>query len=261
MPVALVALLLLFAPLPGKSGKGSNENGGASVSVTDHSSQQAPTPGSVKPASKPGGDTSPSPVVQACDPWAADPPPAPGPNASVRELLQYRRVCPSQVQYMVTRVDSGQAVAMNAYASAVARAVKPTLLAAPPTDHLIVNLETWFAVQRTAPVSATASIPGLSATVTLRPASYRVDTGAGTVLRCSLWGSTTSPAGGCTWTPTVPSIPRFTRAGYAFAGSVTLVWDVSWSATDGSGGRLDAIETTRPIRLAVREIQTIGGTH
>ena len=44
-----------------------------------------------------------------------------------------------------------------------------------------------------------------------------------------------------------------------YHGSVTIVWQVSWQATNGATGDLGELRTTTPVRMGVREIQTIGG--
>ncbi|HQV57582.1 MAG TPA: hypothetical protein PKV27_06200, partial [Ilumatobacteraceae bacterium] len=79
-------------------------------------------------------------------------------------------------------------------------------------------------------------------------------------IQCGLWGSTSKAANGCTWKPKFPSIPKFSGGGYAFKGSVTVTWTISWTSTSGAGGDLGTYDSTTPIDIAVREIQTIGGS-
>lgn len=272
MRARFLALGLLVCPMTkggGAGGGAGGTSGGNSATVT--------VSGGGGGAARPGQQST---TANSCSPWVStyfnhNPPAGLQPKAGSSQISgvapnelydsagrRYRafsRQCNGVIQETWLADKTGKELAADAFAQATVRAPKPALASAPPVDNLIVNLETWFAVTPTAAVSATASIPGLSATVTLRPDAIRVDTGAGAVLDCGLWGSTRSAKSGCAWTPDVPSIPRFTGGGYAFHGSVTLVWAVSWSATDGTGGRLDPIETTAPLNLAVREIQTIGG--
>lgn len=273
MRTRLIALVIVVCPTT--KGGGAGHGAGASSGSNSASVEVGGQSGG-KPASKP----TPVPAKpSSCTPWtytifAGKPPaglkPKPGTSlisqlalgelydSSGRRYRSYNRTCNGVSEDAWVADKTGKELAADAYSQATARAPSPRLASAPPTDQLIVNLETWFGVTPIAPVSATASIPGLSATVTLRPESIRVDTGSGTVLRCGLWGSSTSKQSGCAWTPDVPSIPKFTGGGYAFVGTVTLVWRVSWTATDGTGGTLDPIETSAPLRLAVREIQTVG---
>ena len=176
----------------------------------------------------------------------------------------YFRACQGTIQYAWVPELSPQQLAQSAYDEATAQIPKPVLLMAPPADKQIVNLEAWFGVERTADVSATASIPGLAATVTATPTGITLKTGSSapgekTVIKCALWGSATRPTNGCTWKPKFPSIPKFTGGGYAFKGSITVTWSVTWTSTSGDGGDLGTYDSTTPVDIAVREIQTIGG--
>ncbi len=175
------------------------------------------------------------------------------------------RVCEGESQYAWVPELTTKELATGAFSEVVKRVPKPRLVSAPPVGKLIVNLETWFGVARMGPVSATAAIPGLSVTVTATPRRIVLTTGSRasgdpSTVTCTLWGSATKPANGCVWTPSVPSVPRFTGGGYVFRGSVAVWWDVSWRGSDGSSGVLDPMSVSTPVRFAVREIQTIGGT-
>lgn len=207
--------------------------------------------------------------VSNCDPWqlvdanlGIAPPYTRVAADGVVESI-YLRYCGDVVQFVWVRPASPRELAGDAYDVAVAKIPKPSVVMAPPVDKQIVNLETWFAVTPTQPVSATAAIPGLSATVTARPQSIRLTTGSSApgdpaTVECRLWGSTAAAAGGCSWTPRFPSIPKFTGGGYAYHGSIAVVWTITWTSTSGAGGDLGTYESTTPIDMAVREIQTVG---
>lgn len=212
--------------------------------------------------SKPAG-------TSTCTPWefaranVALPPPYTrvAPDGVVETV--YGRVCDGIEQFVWVRALAPRDLARAARDEAVAKIPKPSLATAPPTDRLIVNLESWFGVTPMAPVSATASIPGASATVTARPRSIRLVTGSTVpgdqrVVECGLWGSSSAARNGCTWTPRFPSIPSLTGAGYAFHGSITVRWEITWTSTSGAGGTLDDYDSTTAVQFAVREIQTVG---
>jgi hypothetical protein len=132
-----------------------------------------------------------------------------------------------------------------------------------------VGLETWMQVVAEADVSATAGpLPnGLSATTTAQASHLVWEPGDGEVIECALWGAL--PTGRdielereapCGWWPQFPSAPQF-NGGHddlAFHGTVTIIWEVSWTATNGTGGDLDELRSTVPFTYQVREIQTIG---
>jgi len=175
------------------------------------------------------------------------------------------RTCNGTYQFVYVGPFSPTDVARVAYQKASALVGKPDVAFSPPIDKMIVNFETWLGVTPRQPITATATIPGLSATVTAQPSNIEWVTGsrvAGdtTKVSCQPWGSITSAAGGCAWTPAYPSVAKVTgTADLRYHGSVTIVWKVSWQATNGATGTLADLRTTTPIRMGVQEIQTIGG--
>ena len=130
---------------------------------------------------------------------------------------------------------------------------------------MIVNFETWLGVTPQPPVTATAAIPGLSATVTAQASDIEWATGSHvtgdtTLIACQPWGSTDSATGGCAWTPAYPSVGKVTgTTDLRYHGTVTIVWQVSWQATNGASGTLGDLRTTTAVQMGVQEIQTIGG--
>jgi hypothetical protein len=156
-------------------------------------------------------------------------------------------------------------VARVAYQKVASLVPDPQVAFSPPIDKMIVNFETWLGITPSAPITATATIPGLSATVTAEATDIEWVTGsqiAGdtTMISCHPWGSTESAQDGCSWTPAYPSVGKVTgTADQRYHGTVTIIWQVSWQATNGAGGALGELRTTTPIEMGVREIQTIGG--
>jgi len=177
----------------------------------------------------------------------------------------YTRSCDGKFQYVFVGPHSPVDVAHAAYEKVSKLVPKPAVNFSPPADKMVVNFETWLGVTPHAPITATATIPGLSATVTAQPTDIEWSTGTKidgdtTTVSCQLWGSTESAQDGCAWTPAYPSVAKVTGTDdQRYHGTVTLVWEVSWQATNGATGSLGELRTTTPVRMGVSEIQTIGG--
>ncbi|MEP7112304.1 MAG: hypothetical protein ABI862_03475, partial [Ilumatobacteraceae bacterium] len=155
-------------------------------------------------------------------------------------------------------------VAKAAYQKVASLVPDPQVAFSPPVDKMIVNFETWLGITPSPPITATAEIPGLSATVTAEATGVEWTTGshvAGdtTTINCQPWGSTESAQNGCSWTPAYPSVSKVTgTTDQRYHGTVTIVWQVTWEATNGDSGALGDLRTTTPIEMTVQEIQTIG---
>src|SRR4029077_4765351 len=127
----------------------------------------------------------------------------------------YVRSCDGKYQFVYVGPTDPQDIAEFAYQKVSSLLPDPEVAFSPPVDKMIVNFETWLGITPSAPITATASIPGLSATVTARPTDIEWVTGskvAGdtTLITCEPWGSTESAQDGCSWTPTYPSVEKVT---------------------------------------------------
>lgn len=139
-------------------------------------------------------------------------------------------------------------------AESLLRLPAPTLSSSPGQDPdvpKVVNLPTWAWVSapRFAPMSATATLPGVSATVTATP--YAVDWAWGDGARSRCMGPGT-PYASATGNPTSPSpdcghIYRSTSVeapGQRFSVSASIEWRVTWSGAGQSGTLADLTSTT-----------------
>ena len=187
-------------------------------------------------------------------------------NSSTGVVMKvYVRTCDGKAQYVFVPPASPVDVARVAYNKVVSLVPKPEVAFSPPVDKMIVNFETWLGVTPSAPIAATAAIPGLSATVTATATAIEWTTGSQvdgdtTTISCLPWGSTEFAADGCTWTPAYPSVAKVTgTTDQRYHGTVTIVWQVTWTASNGATGALGDLRTTTPIEMGVQEIQTIGG--
>lgn len=137
-----------------------------------------------------------------------------------------------------------------------------------PDAPTYVQVPTWFWVpeeQWRTPISATASVPGLSATVTATPRALRFDPGD------AKYGSGSVSCGGpgTPFAGAMDLVSSRSDCSYVYRhtpgaagrdrwkGAVSIEWDVVWSATDGSGGVLPPIVTTIVRDIDVREIQAV----
>jgi hypothetical protein len=153
---------------------------------------------------------------------------------------------------------TGADVARQAFASF--KLVAPVPKMAPPGE-LVVQFPTWLWVEGWKAQSATASVPGLSATVTAAPTKVVWTMGDG--------GSVTCFGPGTPYDPNVPVEQQSTDCSYtyhessarqpglAYRASVTISYGASWTATDGTGGNLGALTATAPFTARVAEIQAI----
>ena len=177
----------------------------------------------------------------------------------------YFRICDTRYQFVYIGPHSPTDIARVAYQQVAALVPQPEAAFSPPIDKMIVNFQTWLAVTPQPPITATAAIPGLSATVTAQPTSIEWATGSHVpgdtdLITCQPWGSTSLAKDGCAWTPTYPSVAKVTgTTDLRYHGTVTIIWQVSWQASNGANGSLGELRTTTPIAMGVQEIQTIGG--
>ncbi|MEO5900539.1 MAG: hypothetical protein ABIR68_10485 [Ilumatobacteraceae bacterium] len=208
--------------------------------------------------------------VQLCPSWERYIPD--GPTDAQSELSMqtrdgvewdlFSRVCGAEKtpQYRWIPQLTPKDLADAAYDSVSKEVPKPELQMSRALDDLIVNVATTVEVTPIDPVTATAQIPGLSATVTATAVRIEVITGSQVStdvqrISCEPWGGDE-----CTWTPIYPSVFRVTGTNdHRHHGSVSIVWEVAWTSTDGGGGDLGELTTTTPVEFAVREIQIIGG--
>ena len=188
----------------------------------------------------------------------------PGPNGAPMAL--FARVCDGLVvQAVWVPVLTPEDLSKLAFDDVRQLLPLPTPTLSPDLVHSgYVNFETWLAVRPVDPVSATASIPGLSATVTAAVESIEWSPGDGHVVSCVPWGAlppTPDYVGRapCGYTYRFPSHPKITHTDdLRYHGQIVLVWHATFAASDGTRGDLGVVRSTTPFAYKVREIQTIG---
>lgn len=177
----------------------------------------------------------------------------------------YYRHCGSTVQYVWVPILAPPDLGQLAFDQVLKNLPRPSPVLSP--DLAVggyVNFETWLSVTDPGVVTATSSIPGLSATATARVVRIEWRPGDGSLVTCEPFGALpptpdfTGPAP-CGHTFTQPSHPTVTgTSDDRYHGSVSLVWAASWTASNGASGDLGEASSTVPFVYRVREIQTIG---
>jgi hypothetical protein len=134
-------------------------------------------------------------------------------------------------------------------------------IAANPAGEQLVNLPTWMWLSSGwGPVSATATVPGVSVTATATPTSVTWSMGDGSTVTCTDAGTpfhpgtaptASSPDCGHTYQTSSAS-----QAGQAFPVSATVHWIVTW-AGGGQGGVFPNMTTTGNAAFRVAESQAL----
>jgi hypothetical protein len=189
-----------------------------------------------------------------------------GPDAPLKE---YNLICQTTVvQWFVVVPNAatpaapavtGADLATRAFSSFRVSAPVPHM--APAPNRVVVQLATWLWVDGWRRQTATATVPGLTATVTAVPTKVTWMMGDGGRVTC------TGP--GTPYDPNRPYEDQSTDCSYAYhkssagqpgdayTGSVAISYGTSWAATDGTGGALAPLTATATFTVRVGEIQAI----
>ena len=139
---------------------------------------------------------------------------------------------------------------------------RPEPITSPGDWSTIVNFPTWLAVSDWSPATAQAAVSGLATTVVATPERAVWDMGDGAQVVCA------GPGG--RYDVSVPDDEQHTDCAHtyrtssagaavddAYDAAVTVVYHVTWSATDGSGGDLGELPVTRRFPIRVGEVQAL----
>lgn len=132
----------------------------------------------------------------------------------------------------------------------------PDVELSPPHGGIqLVGVPIWVWSNNHQPVSVTASIPTLSATLTATPGDISVDLGDGARFTCD--------GGGVRYRRDVPHEAQETDCAEAYERhgartlTVTVVWSLAWTATNGQAGTLPAVTRTTALDLDVQQAQAV----
>jgi hypothetical protein len=160
------------------------------------------------------------------------------------------------------RYEPGVPAISGAQLAVMARAeldlVLPTPKANPPVgSEQLVGIKTWLWVDPSIwqPLTATASVPGISATVTATPYATEWEMGDGETVSCDGPGTPYEPGATDTDCGHVYSIDSSEQPDSLYAAAVTMFWRINWTATDGTGGDLGTLARTTPFELLVGQRQ------
>lgn len=152
---------------------------------------------------------------------------------------------------------SPEELAQQAYSQL--RLPSPSIAASPEGPQL-VRLPTWLWIENGwEPVSATASVPGVSVTATAKPTKVKWSMGEGGSRTCDGPGTpyssyrnprSASPDCGYTY--------RRASDDVGFRVTATISWSVSWSGA-GQSGTFDDLSTSDSTRFVVEEVGAVNG--
>lgn len=147
--------------------------------------------------------------------------------------------------------------AQRSVASLKLKAVSQGLTPLEPGSISIVGVPTWmWAENATAlgTVTDTASVPGLSLTLTAKMTGVTWDMGDGTVVECEGAGTKWSPDLGTGDSPTCGH--TYTKQGN-YTVTSTAHWSVTWEASTGENGVIDRDLASSTATVRVGEVQVI----
>lgn len=197
-------------------------------------------------------------------PWLSDVDEEPGPAPPVGTSYYAIRDCDGQVDVVLIPNAPPAVSAIELARQAFAEVATPgcSMRTSPRPDVVVVQIETWLWLECPwVPISATAGVPGLSATVTATPGDVIWDMGDGAQATCE--------GPGVVWDPTIAVEEQSTYCSYeyrrsssgepngAYTVTATVSWSVSWSASSGEGGSLPTVSRSSSTPIRVGEVQAL----
>ena len=140
----------------------------------------------------------------------------------------------------------------------------PDVATSPPRGGTqLVGVPVWFWVRNTKPMSATAAIPGLSATITATPGPLAVEisgassvaAGDNTTLHCPGSGTPYDANRHDPWSASTCS-KRF-NWNHPSVIRATVTWQLAWTATNGQTGTLPVVTRTTSFGLTIKAAQAV----
>lgn len=134
-----------------------------------------------------------------------------------------------------------------------------------PSTPAVVHFPLWFAVPESqwGPVSATASVLGVSATVTATPTRLTFHAGdGGRAVSCAGPGPTwrvgmIEPARQPACSYVYRDVSTLAPNGHAWTSQLQILWRVTWTATNGAPGSLGTLTTANGFAIPVVEQQSV----
>lgn len=150
---------------------------------------------------------------------------------------------------------SAEYLAQEAASSLTVAFPQPDMAPPPDADHLVGIAEwMWIDPSGFEPVSASASIPGISVTATAAPTSATWDMGDGSEpITCDA-GTAYDPALHDSYVPTCSHVYQWDGH---YTITVTTHWAITWSASNGDGGTLPGLDRSTTFDIEVLQRQAV----
>lgn len=177
------------------------------------------------------------------------------------QVTLYARVCgPTDITYYWVRATpAAQQVAALAMSLARQRIPAPDGVFTPDLrggQRVVVHAPLRFAVRSWAPTTATASVAGVTATVTATPRALAFSPGDGSpALGCTLERTRPQSASPCTYS--YRNASSVAPNGRSWPARLQMTWAVAWAASTGDEGTLPDVMTEASYDVAVGEIQAV----
>ena len=132
----------------------------------------------------------------------------------------------------------------------------PDVATSPPRSGVqLVGVPVWFWVNNYRPVSVTAAIPGLSATLIATPTKTVITPGDDTSVTCS--------GPGVEYDPMVSYKDQKSTCSHVYdqhgpyTAAVTVTWALTWTASDGQAGTLPVVDRIARFPLRIQEAEAV----
>lgn len=173
---------------------------------------------------------------------------------------------PGALTWVPTTPGSPRPVASVVAQTALSHATWPKISASfdPAPDRLLVNFPIWLHLASGwQQVTATATIAGVTATVTAKPESVTWEMGDGTSVTCHSQGTAYDPS--LSWTTNIArrdcgyvyTSSSAAQADGRFGVKVTVRYGVTWTSNFGAGGSLGVYDRGASTSVAVGQVQSL----
>ena len=246
----------------GSDGNGSAGVGSGGITVT------VGTPGSPG-SSGGGGDSSPPPPCGLVYISGTDMPSLIDDSTQgywIIDTCKLNALDPKSMTWVPTTPGSAPPVASIVAQTALSKAAWPTIAVSfnPSPDRLLVRFPIWLHLSSGwKHVTASATIAGITATVTAKPESATWTMGDGTTITCHSAGtaydanqswSTNVVRRDCGYTYTSSSAAQ---SNGRFRVKVTVHYGVTWTSNFGGGGSLGGYDRSASTSVAVGQVQSL----
>lgn len=140
----------------------------------------------------------------------------------------------------------------------------PDIATSPPRGGVqLVGIPVWFWIIDDEPVTTTATIPGLSATLTATPKTTHIAISGGTGDAAVDNVTIECPGGGTPWEPGRYDDRASSDCSHPFDWNgtftidATVEWDLAWTASNGQAGTLPGVPRTTTFTLTIQQGQAV----